>query len=230
MASDTKEQILDAAERLIADKGIDGVSLRAITTAASVNLAAVHYHFGSKEALVARVFARRIEPVNRERLRLLDEFEERAGNAPLPLEDVVYALIAPLVHLYGRHEQGRLFMRLCGRIYAEQAPYLEDFFQVQFAELVRRIGKAAERAMPEAAAADRAWGLHFTVGSMVHTILESEKIRRFSGGMCDTRQSDVVTDRLVRFCTAGLRELSARPMSANSTVASAVDTSLEASA
>ena len=73
MPSDTRDQILDTAERLFAEFVIDGVSIRTITAEAGVNLAAIHYHFGSKEALVREVFVLRIGPLNRERLRLLDD-------------------------------------------------------------------------------------------------------------------------------------------------------------
>ena len=65
---DTKERILDSAEKLFADAGFDGTSLRGITAGAGVNLAAVHYYFGSKEALVQAVLARRLEPINRRRI------------------------------------------------------------------------------------------------------------------------------------------------------------------
>ena len=76
---DTKERILETAERLFAEKGYGAVSLRSIIAAAEVNLAAVHYHFHSKEALLDAVLQRRIEPVNRERLALLEEYERAAG-------------------------------------------------------------------------------------------------------------------------------------------------------
>lgn len=209
MSLETKDQILDAAEQLIAEKGIDAVSLRAITAAANVNLAAVHYHFGSKEALVARVFARRIEPINRERLRMLDEAEERAGDGQLPVEDVLEALIAPAIRVYADHEKGPLFMRVCGRIYAEQASFLEELFTEQFKQLVDRVGAAMTRALPDADPGDRAWGVHFAVGAMVHTMMESEKLKRFSGGLCDPSDADRAIERMVRFSAAGLRELAA---------------------
>lgn len=209
MPADTKEQILDAAEQLIAEKGIDAVSLRAITAAADVNLAAVHYHFGSKEALVARVFARRIEPINAERVRLIDEALERAGDGPLPVEEVLYALFAPAIRVMAEHERGQLFMRVCGRIYAEQAEYLHKFFEEQFQELVERIRAGMQKALPEGDPASRTWGTHFAVGAMVHTMMESDKLKRFSGGMCDPANTDEVIDRMVRFTAAGLRALAA---------------------
>jgi len=227
MAVDTKEQILDAAEKLIADRGIDAVSLRAITAAADVNLAAVHYHFGSKEALVARVFARRIEPINAERIRLLDEAAERAGDGPLPVEDVLYSLFAPSIRILAEHERGPLFMRVCGRIYAEQAEYLNQFFEEQFAELVGRIRAAMQRALPEGDAASRAWGTHFAVGAMVHTMMESDKLKRFSGGVCDPSNTEEVIDRMVRFSAAGLRALTSENSSGRNSVATSEETPLE---
>ncbi len=223
MAVDTKEHILDAAEQLIAEKGIDAVSLREITAAAQVNLAAVHYHFGSKEALVAKVFGRRIEPINRERLRLLDEAEARAGDGPLPVEDVLFALISPAIRVYAEHERGRLFMHVCGRIYAEQAEFLEGVFEEQFQELVGRIGAAMARALPEVDASDLGWGVHFTVGAMVHTMTESEKLKRYSGGLCDPADADSAIDRMVRFSAAGLRALTTAGSGADSDVAVAVE-------
>ena len=75
MPTETKEQILDVAERMFAEEGVHGVSLRAIIAEAKVNLAAVHYHFGSKDALVEAVFERRVGPINEARLEWLDRIE-----------------------------------------------------------------------------------------------------------------------------------------------------------
>src|SRR5690606_36644825 len=80
----TREAILDSAEALFARQGHDGTSMRQITSEAGVNLAAVNYHFGSKEALVQAVLKRRLAVLNHERLRLLDEREARAGGQPRP--------------------------------------------------------------------------------------------------------------------------------------------------
>jgi AcrR family transcriptional regulator len=76
---DTRERILDVAERLFMARGYEGTSMRMITGEAEVNLAAVNYHFGSKEALLREVFRRRLEWLNRERLRALDELEAQAN-------------------------------------------------------------------------------------------------------------------------------------------------------
>ena len=82
---DTKSAILDAAEQAFAEHGFEAASLRSIIATAKVNVAAIHYHFGSKEALIEAVFERRLKPVNSRRLALLDAAEARAGSAPAPL-------------------------------------------------------------------------------------------------------------------------------------------------
>jgi AcrR family transcriptional regulator len=91
-AQDTRERILDAAEREFAENGLQATSLRTITAAAEANLASVNYHFGSKDGLVKAVFARRLEPLNEARLALLADCESSAGGEPPRLERVVEAL------------------------------------------------------------------------------------------------------------------------------------------
>ena len=92
MASETKERILDVAERLFADRGFAATSTRDITGEASVNLAAVNYHFGSKEALLESVLERRFRPINENRIALLDELERAAGREGPDVEDILTAL------------------------------------------------------------------------------------------------------------------------------------------
>src|SRR5262245_62123867 len=95
----TKQRILDVAEVQFAEHGYAGASLRGIIAAAHVNLAAVHYHFRSKEALLEAVLLRRAGPLNEERLRLLDALEAQAGNGGAPVEGIIEAFIGPPLHL-----------------------------------------------------------------------------------------------------------------------------------
>ena len=111
--NETKLKILDAAERLMAQHGVD-VSLRAITTAAEVNLAAVNYHFQSKDALLGAVVARRIGPINEQRLQMLDALERDFPNGRLPLEGVLRAFLAPVIQL----DAGEHVRILFGRLYS----------------------------------------------------------------------------------------------------------------
>src|SRR6476659_7818141 len=94
-AGATKARILDAAEMLFMEHGFEATSLRAITAAAAVNLAAVNYHFGSKEELFQSVLPRRLDPMNQRRLELLTRFEAEAAPKPLPCDRILSALLIP---------------------------------------------------------------------------------------------------------------------------------------
>jgi AcrR family transcriptional regulator len=203
MSQDTTDQILDTAERLFAERGIDAVSLRALTAEAGVNLASVHYHFGSKEALVTAVFDRRVDRLNRERLEMLDAVEQRAGGGPPPLEDVLRALFAPAIRT--SQETGPTFMRLCGRMYAEPADYVQKYFEEKFGPMIERFTAAFVRAVPELSHKERGWRLHFAVGAMVFTMLESEKLKAYSRGLCDPANVDEAIEQMVYFAAAGMR-------------------------
>src|SRR5215472_3794191 len=95
----TKTKILNTAERLFAHHGVEATSLRAITAEAGVNLAAVNYHFQSKEALLHAVIARRLDPINQRRLAMLDACEGAAGDGPLPPAQVLDALLRPVLEI-----------------------------------------------------------------------------------------------------------------------------------
>ncbi len=205
MSVETKDQILDAAERLFAVHGIDSVSLRTITQEAGVNLAAVNYHFGSKEALVTEVFARRVGQVNRERLRLLSEYEARVGAGPMEVEEVLRAFLAPAIYLSQDPERGGMVMQLCGRVYTESKEYMDGVFDELFREIIERFGAAFQRALPELPFREIFWRAHFAIGAMVHTMRDSNKLVRLSKGLCDPSDAESVIERMVQFTAAGMR-------------------------
>ena len=201
--ADTKEQILDAAESLFAEHGIKAVALRQIITEAGVNSAAIHYHFGSKEKLVRAVLARRIEPLNRERLALLDEAEDRAGDGPAPIEDIMYALVAPAFRLRGS-EEGVRILRLVGRISSETG-YMEVLFNEFFQTLYRRITSACRKALSHLPERDRSWRFHMAVGAMLHVLREHELICRATDGLCDSSDVEDSIQQIVHFLAAGMK-------------------------
>jgi AcrR family transcriptional regulator len=206
VATETKELILDAAEALIAERGIDAVSLRAITSAAKVNLAAVHYHFGSKEALVRHVFERRIGPVNVRRLELLDQ----AGDENVEIEAILRAFIGPSIRLYAQDPKGRMFMRVCGRIFNDPSPHLQQSLDEFFTDIVARFSAAFQRALPQLEPHEVAWRMHFMVGVMIHTLMGHDRLRRFTNGACTIADPEATIDRMVTFCAAGMRAPRAR--------------------
>jgi AcrR family transcriptional regulator len=138
----TTDRILTAAERLYAERGLDAVSVRDITTAARVNTAAIHYHFGSKDGLVAAVLQRRAEQLGGRRDELLREIE--ASRAPV-LRDVVAAMVVPAAELAadrrrgGRHYVGFLAAVLSHPEHIEMVSDVFDPFTTRYLEALERV-------------------------------------------------------------------------------------------
>jgi len=200
----TKDRILDAAEHLFAEKGFAETSLRDITAEAGANLAAVNYHFQSKEALIQAVLARRVGPVNAERVAMLDHFESVAAaqGRAVAVEDILRAFFAPVLQLL-KEPAGARFARLFGRVYVEPGDLFERFFRSQLAAVAARFFTALERAVPQLSHTDRLWRMHFALGVMGHTIAGMHHFAAISGGVCDTADIDCLTARLISFITAG---------------------------
>jgi AcrR family transcriptional regulator len=192
----TKAKILDAAEKLFGMNGFDATSLRDITAEAQVNLAAVNYHFQSKEALMEAVISRRIQPVNRRRLELLNA----AGENPT-VEQVIRAFLAPVfleINLGG-------VPSLIGRVLADPGQFLKKLFPEEFAPLMSRFAEAFARALPELAPAEVAWRMHFMIGSMSHVLLWKRHIKEMSGGLVDMSDREAVMAEAIAYCAAGFR-------------------------
>ena len=194
-AVDTKTRILDAAEKLFGEKGFDTTSLRDITAEADVNLAAVNYHFQSKDSLIDAVIARRIEPVNRRRLEMLDSAGPNAT-----IEQIVEAFVAPVLE-----RDIANVVPIMGRALATPDMFLVRVFKKHLAPIAERFGSAIERACPQLTPSERMWRLWFMGGSMAHTLSWSRAIGEMTGGLCDASDRKDVTARLVRFVAAGLR-------------------------
>lgn len=202
----TKDRILDAAERLFAEHGFDGVSLRTIIGEAGVNLAAVHYHFHSKAALLDAVFARRVAPLNVERLALLDACEAEAGGNPVPVEKLLEALLLPVLHLVrDPSRNGPTFCRLMGRLHAETSTHMAEVFKKHLADFAQRLLAALRRSLPELPPAEIFWRMHFTFGAVAHTFRGSPVSAVLSGGVIDPSDVEGGLPRLIAFLAAGLR-------------------------
>ena len=202
--ADTKEQILDAAEALFSAHGIEGVSLRSLTKEAKVNLASVHYHFGSKEAVVKAAFARCIRPVNRERLALLDQLEKEAADGHLGVEAVLFALFSPTMKLARRSSERQSFVRLCARLYSEPADYLEPFFEDEFREVMKRFEAAFVRALPGLPQHELRSRMRFAVGVMAHTMLDCGRTHNWTAGKGDETDAQAILASMVRFVAGGM--------------------------
>jgi AcrR family transcriptional regulator len=197
---DTKQRILDAAERLFADQGFAASSLRSVTAEAGVNLAAVNYHFGSKESLLEAVLARRIEPMNRERLELLERLERPT------VEGILEAFVGPALRMRADPERGgAAFVRLFGQILGQPNETMRLDFAKRFEEVAFRFVDALAGVLPELPRAEVMWRFLFVVGAMAHTMAMTNEVRRISHGLCDPSNVEATVQRLVPFLAAGMR-------------------------
>ena len=199
----TSERLLDAAECLFAEHGFAQTSLRAITQAAGANLAAVHYHFGSKEALTEAVLKRRLDPLNQERLRRLDALEAAADGSPLAVEPILEALFVPAIE-HARRLGGNppSFLRLLGQIYFSPDTLLQTIVKRQFSTVLHRFLASLHRALPDLPLDELFWRFHFAIGSLIHTVSLPEDFHDLTGGICDPRDVESVRDHLLRFLGA----------------------------
>jgi AcrR family transcriptional regulator len=195
--NDTQEKILDTAERLLGEQGYAATSLRQIINTAGVNLAAVHYHFGSKEDLLDAVVMRKVGPVNEARLAALTVVEREAGDEAPQVEKVLNAFLAPTAAVASANPQ---FVRLMGRIYSEGL--MPQIVQKHFRPTAGRFLVALRRALPRLPQEELMWRVHFMVGAMAHTMC-GEPV--FAGAMDTNADYALRMKRLVAFLSAGFR-------------------------
>ena len=205
-AGDTKDRILDAAEGLFMAKGFEATSLRELTTAAGVNLAAVNYHFGTKEELFEAVLRRRLDPMNQERVDRLAAFERAAAPDPVPCERILAAMFVPALRLARDPQRGGSnFLRLLGRAYADPAPFIRQFLSVQYAEMIGRFKTAFGRALPHLPPRELSWRLHFMMGALSYTLAGTDALRIIEAlAPGEPANDEMLLHRLAPFLLAGL--------------------------
>lgn len=203
----TRQRLLEAAEELFSDQGFDRVSVRDITDRAKANVAAVNYHFGSREGLVEQVMARYIDPINEERLARLDVMEKKAGKAAVPLEEVLDAFVRPFATQVRKSELSeRLFFKLMGRVCGDQAAKLPAGVEAGFVKMLARFQRAFARSLPGMPEEELIWRIHFTVGAMIHTMAHAETLHRFTHGASGDPTMEQILSRFIRYAVAGMRE------------------------
>jgi len=197
MPSDrTRAAILDAAERLYAERGFSDVTLRDIVGAAGVNLAAVNYHFGSKDELIAELFVTRSIASNRERLNEL-KAAEAAGGGRADIDAVLRALVGPTVRgCLGPESERSTAARFMIRASIESVPPIRRIKNREIDHL-RKFAAAMRRALPGRDEAELYWGLHFALSMSHHTIREKERLTKLSEGKCDLGDVQAIIERVV---------------------------------
>ncbi len=207
---DTRERILDVAERLFMAHGYDGTSMRQITGDAGVNLAAANYHFGSKEALLQAVLGRRLDWLNAERLRILDAMESQAAGKPLKPSQIVDGFFGTLLRMADDEDRGGItFLRLLGRTLTEPSDFIRTFLAEEYREVLERYKAALFLALPDVPKAEIVWRFHFMLGATSYAIAGTDALRLITDWQIEdadaTDRLDRLLPRLMSFLLGGLR-------------------------
>ncbi|MFK3649665.1 TetR/AcrR family transcriptional regulator [Lysobacter enzymogenes] len=197
----TKDRILGAAEELFAQFGFTGTSLRQVTSRADVNIAAVNYHFGSKENLVNEVFRRRMDEMTAQRMSALKAaLAERPGE----LEPILAAFVEPALALAQDRNGGGAFVRVIARAYAEKNDSLRKFLSDHYGHVLREFAKAIATAVPGLSKEELYWRLDFLAGSLTYAMADFGLIKR-PAGVTEQAHRERAARELIRFAAAGFK-------------------------
>lgn len=199
----TRRRIIETAERLFADYGLEGVSLRTIVAQARVNLAAVHYHFGSKSGLFEEVFARRARVITEKRLAMLRQCREGPGRPPM-LEQIIEAFLRPALE-DDPEGGGASYGRMRARLAAENNEHSRDLPSKYYDESSRLFIDALRQELPDLPREDLYWRFHILLGAMFFTMANPARIERLADGAIDTSDTEAAISYLVRYLARGFR-------------------------
>jgi AcrR family transcriptional regulator len=203
---ETRTRILDAAEELFMQHGFEGTSMRTLTSKAGVNLAAVNYHFGSKDALIEAVFRRRLDPINAARIAELDRLETATPGTPPDADAIIRAFLrASLAMIEDVKGGGRNFSRLLGRTYTEPSKPIRALIGQLYAPAMSRYKSAFERALPDLPKEELIWRMHFMFGTLAYTLAATDTVQLIAGCKPEDRyDTRLLEERLTAFLLAGL--------------------------
>jgi AcrR family transcriptional regulator len=199
---ETKEQIITVAERLFAENGFAGTTLRNVVNEAGVNLAAVHYHFGSKEELFRAVVARFARPVVAQELRLLSEL--KAGTELPSVEEILTAILQPSLEILSEDEGTRLVRaKFMGRCRTEPEP-IQSIANKEFAAATEAFLDLLQRVLPEQSRSQLWWKFDLVIATLIRVLAEAGKPYAL---LKSNRLEDVqsTTQQLIRFLSPGMR-------------------------
>tara|TARA_R110002110_G_scaffold351436_2_gene561429 strand:- start:221 stop:832 length:612 start_codon:yes stop_codon:yes gene_type:complete len=191
--SSTQDCLLDAAEALFIENGYSATSLRSIADRAGANLAAAHYHFGSKQGLLATLVHRRLTPINQARLKALDEL---AANDSTPdIRSVLGAFLYPVAE----SADVKNLPALIGRIHSEPPAVIKEMLEKEFGEVASHFIAALAKSLPDLPLEELHWRFHFVIGAMLQTLTMPEPL-----GAQQQVSLDVKFEQLINFAIAGL--------------------------
>ena len=193
----TRQAIIATAEKMFSDQGIAGVSLRSILVRAGANTAAAHYHFGSKENLIAQVFSHRANRVAEERMQRLDDVLKKPTDKRR-LESIIKAFIEP--GFFGgadTAEAGEQFARLRARLMNDDSALARRLLSDCFNQSSQRYIDTLSDTLPHLSKLDVQWRFHGMLGVMVYTIAGPDRIQSLTDKACDPSNLHQALEHLV---------------------------------
>jgi AcrR family transcriptional regulator len=199
---DTKEQIISVAERLFAERGFAGTTLRNVIGEADVNLAAVHYHFGSKEELFRAVVKRFARPIAEQELALLKQLQ--AGGRVPTVEAILTAALKPCLEFVAQDREFLLVhTQFMGRCWAEPEP-LKSIVEGEFAASMEAFLDALQRVLPEQSRSQLAWKFNLVIAALIRVQSEAGQPLALLQST-DPESVQVAIEQLVKFLSPGMR-------------------------
>ena len=205
----TYEKLMDCAEKIFAEKGYDKASVREITAAANVNLASIHYHFGSKENLLQELLNRKLEWLNQQRLIALNTLESKSKNKPLKASQILEAFFGTLLDMLDeKNYGGEMFLRLLGRSTLEPNCLISSISNGKNNAVTEKFRDALFKALPNVPKNEIVWRFHFMVGATSYAISGSGLNKLFITAEVSEDKSvskRLLKKRLMSFLLGGLR-------------------------
>lgn len=204
-ASSTKSRLIEAAQSLLIEHGYEAMSLRQITSRAGANLAAVNYHFGSKESLIQELLSQRLDRLNQQRLQLLSACEQQYGGRAMDASVVLSVLFVPALRLSRDSAGGPIFLRLLGRVYSDPSPFIRDYLHEHYQPIFGRFFEAFARALPHLSRNELGMRLHFCLKA-VSGVLADENMDELIAALCtgEPVSDSLVLTRLIAFIASML--------------------------
>ncbi len=206
---DTRERILDAAEHLFAHQGYHNTSLREITGKARANLAAVNYHFGSKENLIEAVIQHRFIPLNQNRLEQLKKIKAAAQveNRRPQVKDIMRAFIEPTIRFLESGPGSQDFLTIIARAHTDPDGTIRNFFSKMVGPMFQEFFETLCEALPNLSRGIVFDRFRFAIGAMSQALMRLQNVELLPNmpeGISQRYDSQTMTDELLAFVSRGM--------------------------
>lgn len=205
----TMATILDAAEKLFALHGRDGVTLRAIATASRVDTALVHYHFSDLEGVFRAVLSRKSEQVNAIRNKAMDDYLAAHGSKPT-VEGAFEAFLRPAFETIASDTAywGN-YAAIISNINSSRV-HSRDYMSETFNSTVHRFIELLMQLAPKVPKVRIYWFYHLMSGSLTLSFAQTGRIEHLSGGLCDSSDLPAILESMTQTYIGGFKDLRAR--------------------